>query len=75
MRGSWSRGSVEEPILLAAWVAMLLLALAVIALAGRPPRAVADALTVFAAALLAMNASRFSATTRPSPRRRSSRSG
>ena len=50
------QGSVEEPILLAAWVALLLLALAVIALAGRPPRAVSDALTVFAAALLAMNA-------------------
>ena len=49
------QGLVEEPILLGAWVGMLLLALAVIALAGRPPRAVADALTVFAAALLAMN--------------------
>ena len=50
------QGSVEEPILLAAWVAMLVLALALIALAGRPPRAISDALTVFAAALLAMNA-------------------
>jgi hypothetical protein len=50
------QGWAQEPVLLAVWVAMLLLALALIALVGRPPRAISDALTVFAAALLVMNA-------------------
>ncbi len=49
------QGQVEEAVLLIVWVAILVIALVLIARAGRPAGAISDGLTVFAAALLAMN--------------------